>query len=179
MASIQGLGGLSIGGLASRTGLSKSGLFAHFGSKERLQVETLKAAAGVFIASVVTPAMERPAGTPRIQALFANWLAWASSRGRHGGCIFVAASVEMDDQDGPVRDYLVWSQGEWLKILARAAERAVALSEFRHDLDTRQFAHDVYSTMLGFHHSTRLMRDPKADLRAHVAFDRIVADAST
>ena len=178
MAAIKGLAGLTIGSLADRTGLSKSGLFAHFGSKENLQTKTLEAAAHRFVEVVVAPALAEDSGVPRIRALFDNWLAWAGTDTGRGGCLFVAASIELDDRDGPAREYLVWSQGEWLKILARAAERAVAATHFRHDLDTRQFAHDAYSVMLGFHHANRLMRDPKAGLRARNAFDRLIADAT-
>ena len=178
MASVSGLSGLTIGALANRTGLSKSGLFAHFGSKESLQTKTLEAAAERFVQQVVGPALAETAGIPRIRALFENWLIWGTAETGKGGCLFVAASVELDDQEGPVRDYLVWAQGEWLKILARAAERAVAVGQLRHDLDTRQFAYDCYSTMLGFHHARRLMRDPKAEMRARNAFDRLLAAAS-
>ncbi len=178
MASVNGLSGLTIGALARRTGLSKSGLFAHFGSKESLQTKTLEAAAERFVHQVVAPALAEAAGVPRIRALFENWLAWGTAEGGRAGCLFVAASIELDDQEGPVRDYLVWTQGEWLKILARAAERAVAAGQFQHDLDTRQFAHDCYSTMLGFHHARRLMRDPKAETRARSAFDRLLTAAS-
>ena len=111
LASVAGLDGVTIGTLATHTGLSKSGLFAHFGSKENLQVETLRAAAERFTDLVVSPALQEPAGTPRVRALFNKWLEWSGSHhGQHGGCLFVASAVEIDDQEGPARDFLVEKQ---------------------------------------------------------------------
>ncbi|MGD2135738.1 MAG: TetR/AcrR family transcriptional regulator [Gemmatimonadales bacterium] len=177
LASIEGLEGLSIGELASRTGMSKSGLFAHFGSKEELQLATLKAGVERFIAIVIKPALQEPRGLARIAALFHNWLAWASGAGPRGGCVLLAASVEWDDKEGPVRDYLVGTQSEWLGFLAEAAHLAVGTGEFRRDLDVMQFAHELNAIYLNFHLATRLLRDPDARARAERAFARLLRDA--
>lgn len=177
LASVVGLEGLSIGELASRTGMSKSGLFAHFGSKERLQLATLKAGVGRFIELVIKPALQVPRGVARIEALFDNWLAWASGAGPRGGCVLLAASVEWDDKQGPVRDYLVGTQSEWLGFLAEAAHLAVGTGEFRRDLDVMQFAHELNAIYLNFHLATRLLHAPDAPVRAQDAFARLLRDA--
>src|SRR5690349_10613587 len=124
LASELGLEGLSIGRLAEELDLSKSGLFAHFGSKEDLQIRTLERAAARFGEVVVRPALEAPAGEPRVRALFERWLEWPRRVRQPGGCIFVAAAAELDDRPGPARDRLVALQREWLGTLAGAARRA-------------------------------------------------------
>lgn len=176
LASVVGLEGLSIGELAHRTGLSKSGLFAHFGSKETLQVEVLRAGFGRFADTVVRPALDAPRGLARVRALFDGWLEWTTYC-MSGGCLMVAASVELDDRQGPARDYLVETQREWLQFLAGAAERATRTGEFRADLDHEQFAHEFNSILLGYNQARRLLRDPVAETRARRAFERLIEDA--
>jgi AcrR family transcriptional regulator len=178
LASITGLNGLTIGTLAAHTGMSKSGLFRHFGSKEDLQVATLKAGVDRFMAVVVRPALKAPRGMARVRELFTRWLAWETDKGLEGGCLFIAASIELDDQPGAARDYLVTNQAAWLGFLAEAARRAVEAGDFRPDLDPAQFAHEFNAIFLGFHQAHRLMRDPDAAHRAHRQFDRLVEDAS-
>ena len=107
LASRSGLEGISIGHLAEDLGLSKSGLFAHFGSKEALQVEILRFAAERFVENVVRPALAQPRGEPRVRAIFERWIAWDRSHSVPGGCLFVAAASELDDRPGPARDELV------------------------------------------------------------------------
>lgn len=175
LASQVGLGGLSIGELARRSAMSKSGLFAHFASKDNLQVEVLRTAADRFVATVVTPAIRQPRGEPRVKALFDNWLRWARAEFSPGGCIFVAASSELDDQPGPARDYLVAAQRDVMATLARAASIAVEEGHFGADLETDQFAYEMYSIFLAFHHFYRLLRSPHAERRARRAFDALLA----
>jgi AcrR family transcriptional regulator len=175
LASVGGLNGLSIGSLAREVGLSKSGLFAHFGSKEELQIAVLQTAADRFVTEVVTPALRQPRGEPRVRALFAGWLAWESAAFLPGGCPFVAASSELDDRPGPVRDYLVRSQRDWLDALATAARIAVTEGHFREDLDPAQFAYEMYSTILAFHQFHRLLRDPTTEERCRQAFEGLLA----
>ncbi len=177
LASRVGLQGLSIGGLADELGLSKSGLFAHFKSKTALQVEVLEAATAAFTEHVIRPALTKPRGEPRVRALFDGWLAWDRDQLLEGGCIFVAASAELDDSPGPARDKLVQTQRDWLDVLAQAARIAVAEGHFRKDVDVDQFAHDEYAVMLGFHHAQRLMRDPLAETRARRAFEALLTAA--
>ena len=175
LATQIGLEGLTIGRLATDLGLSKSGLFAHFHSKEALQIQVLDAAAERFVEEVVRPAVRHPRGEPRMAALFDSWLAWTKSNSVPGGCLFVAAAAELDDRPGPVRDRLVALQKGWLEMIAIVYRNGVSERQFREDLDADQFAHDLYSVMLGFHHASRLLRDPRAEDRARAAFERLLS----
>lgn len=177
LASELGLEGLSIGRLAEELDLSKSGLFAHFASKEELQVRTLERAAERFTEVVVRPGLAAPAGEPRVRALFERWLEWPRRVRQPGGCIFVAAAAELDDRPGAARARLVELQREWFATLAAAARRAQEVGHFRRELDPEQFAFEVYAIALAWHHNARLLRDPRAVERARAAFDRLVADA--
>jgi AcrR family transcriptional regulator len=175
VATQVGLEGLSIGRLASELGLSKSGLFAHFRSKEALQIQVLDAAAERFVDEVVKPAVREPRGEPRVTALFERWLAWTKSNSGPGGCLFVSAAAELDDRPGPVRDRLVALQKGWLEMMAIVFRAGVDEGRFRRDAEAEQFAYDLYSVMLGFHHAARLLRDPRADARARAAFHRLLS----
>ena len=177
LASTQGIEGVTIGELASALDLSKSGLFAHFRSKEALQIAVLHAAAERFTRLVIVPALKAPRGEPRVQALFERWLMWVNSEETPGGCIFVTAAAELDDRPGPVREVLVQSQKDLLGTVAHAARIAVEEGHFRTDLDLEQFAFELYGILLAFHHSTRLMRDPLAKERAKRTFERLIASA--
>ena len=175
LSSQVGLEGLTIGRLAEELSLSKSGLFAHFRSKESLQIQMLEFAAAQFIGSVVRPALQAPRGEPRVRALFERWLSWARSSPLPGGCIFVAAATELDDRPGPVRDELVRSQRDWMKALARCADLAVAQGHFRKDADTRLFAHEFYGILLAYHYSARLLAEPSAEAWARASFEALIA----
>jgi AcrR family transcriptional regulator len=176
--SEMGFEGLSLGELAKRVGMSKSGLFAHFDSKDDLQLAVLRHAAQQFVETVIAPALKAPRGEPRVRALFENWFRWASDdEARPGGCVFVAAATELDDRPGPLRDYLVSSQRDWLSALAHAARIGVDEGHFRKDLDLDQFAHDLYSILLAYHHFHRLLHDPSGAQRARRAFDQLLRDA--
>lgn len=175
LASRVGLGGLTIGTLAGATGLSKSGLFAHFGSKDMLQVRVLEAASEQLIETVIKPALRAPRGEPRVRALFEAWLGWASER--RGGCIFTAASFELDDQPGPARDALVKSQRDWLDTLAQAARISIREGHFKADLDAEQFAFELHGIMLATHELARLFQDPSYADRARKSFTQLL-DAS-
>ncbi|GAA3109573.1 TetR/AcrR family transcriptional regulator [Pseudonocardia yunnanensis] len=170
-----GLAGLTIGSLATRTGMSKSGLFAHFGSKESLQLDVLDHATERFTAEVVRPALTAPRGEPRVRALFDRWLAWDSTE---GGCPLVAAAFELDDQPGPVRDRLVRDQHAWFDTLATMATICVAEGHFRSDTDPRQFAQDIEGVMLAYHVASRLLADPDAAARAHRGLEALLAAAA-
>jgi AcrR family transcriptional regulator len=175
LASRDGLSGLSIGKLATELGLSKSGLFAHFGSKEGLELEVLKAAAEQFTERVMKPAFAAPRGVARLRKLFKGWLAWANDPAQPGGCVFLAAAAELDDAEGPQRDFLVSSQASLLSALAKAARLAVETGELRADLDSEQLAFEMLGVVMAYHHTRRLLRDPKADARAKHAFERLLA----
>jgi AcrR family transcriptional regulator len=177
VASRVGLDGLTIGHLASELELSKSGLFAHFQSKEALQVQTLRYTAQLFVDRVVRPALKAPRGETRLRAVFERWLAWAETDNLKGGCLFVAAATELDDRDGPVRDELVRQQRDWLELIGNVARTGVGEGHFEPQLDAEQLAHDLYGVMLAYHHARRLLRDPRARERARRAFDALVLAA--
>lgn len=174
LARRTGLGGLTIGVLAASIEMSKSGLFAHFGSKETLQIDVLDHAAERFATEVIRPALAAPRGAPRLRALFDRWVGWGTAP---GGCPFAAAAMELDDQPGPVRARLVHHQREWLDTLARVVEGGCTEGHFRADLDPHQLAQDLYGVMLGFHVTHRLLGDPDAERRARSALDALVAAA--
>jgi AcrR family transcriptional regulator len=176
VASQDGLGGLTIGRLAAHTGMSKSGLFAHFNSKESLQLQVLEHGRERFIDSVIRPALAAPRGLVRIRTLFDQWLTWSGDL-LNGGCLFVAAAVELDDQSGPVRDALVRSERDWLETIGTVAATAVAEGELRDDLDTDQFAFELHGVMLTHHHSSRLLRDERTPERTRRAFESLIAAA--
>ncbi len=178
LASQLGLEGVSIGRLAEDLGLSKSGLFAHFASKEELQVRTLEHAAQRFTEVVVKPALAAGRGEPRVRALFEKWLRWPQAFPQQaGGCLFVAAAVELDDRPGAPRDRLVQLQRDWLSVIATTVRGAKDQGHFREAVDPEQFAFEMYGVMLVCHHAMRLLRDPDAVPRARRAFERLLADA--
>jgi AcrR family transcriptional regulator len=177
LASTQGIEGVTIGELAGALDLSKSGLFAHFRSKEALQIAVLQAAAERFTRLVVVPALKAPRGEARVRALFERWLMWGNSDEMPGGCIFIGAAAELDDRPGPARDVLVQGQKDLLGTLAHAARIAVDEGHFRADLDVDQFAFELFAIRLSFNHATRLMRDPRAKERAQRAFEQLIAAA--
>jgi len=178
LAGKVGFEGLTIGTLAERVGMSKSGLFGHFQSKEALQIEVLETAVERFMRKVIHPALGTPRGEPRVRALFENWLLWARGHSKTGGCVFIAAANELDDREASsLRDRLVEYQREWLHGLERAAQLATEEGHFRADLDASQFAYEFYSIILAFHHSSRLLRDKRSDERAERQFERLIANS--
>jgi len=170
-----GLAGLTIGSLAARVELSKSGLFAHFKSKELLQLKVLERARDLFVEDVVRPALRAPRGERRVRTLFEHWL--EINRSGSSGCLFVSASAEFDDQPGPVRDQLVRDHRDLAESVAQMFRTGVAEGEFRADADPDQFAYDLYSTMLGYFHAHRLLDEPKAEARARHSFEALLAAA--
>ncbi len=175
LASRIGLDALSIGRLAQETGLSKSGLFAHFGSKETLAVQVIDFTAQQFVDQVVRPALREPRGEPRVRALFEHVLEWSSNQPNKSGCVFVALSTELDDQPGPARDHLLKTQREWMELVAGCFRMGIEQGHFRPDADPEQFAHDMTGIYLARHHARRLLHDPRADQRTATAFDNLLA----
>jgi AcrR family transcriptional regulator len=178
LASRDGLGGLSIGALAEDLGLSKSGLFAHFGSKEDLQLEVLQNAAERFRTTVIVEALRAPRGRPRVEKLFELWLRWHQDPGMPGGCIFAAAAMELDDHPGPVRDYLVSSQQQLTTALAQAVRLAIAEGHFRADVEPYTFAFELFGILFAYTYAKRLHGDNQAETRAHASFQRLIDWAS-
>jgi AcrR family transcriptional regulator len=176
LARTVGLGGMTIGTLAANTELSKSGLYAHFKSKESLQLQVLEHAKSRFVAEVIVPALAAPRGEPRVRAMFERKMRWNN---QPGGCIFTAASSELDDQPGPVRDRVVRDQRDWLDTLAEVFRSGFKEGHFRPDADPDQFAFEVDGVMLSYHTSKRLLGDETAEARAKRAFETLLAAART
>ena len=174
MATRVGLEGLSIGSLAKEVQMSKSGLYAHFESKEDLQLKVMQEAADRFVEHVVRPALGEPRGEARIRGLFDNWISWARAPFLPGGCFFVTTAQEYNHRPGTIRDYLVALQKDWFDTMANSARIAVAEKQFRPDLDVDQFAHDMWSICLVYQYFSRLMRDPAAEARARTAFEALI-----
>lgn len=177
-ASEAGFESLTIGSLAERSGLSKSGLFAHFGSREELQIAAIEAAAQRFSETVFMPALKAPRGLPRLRALFESWMSWSGRVGLLHGCPMLAAAVEFDDRPGPVRD-TVAGHYERLEVeLERAVRLAMEQGHFRPDLDPAQFVFEMTGILFTSHHRGRLLRRKDATSRARAAFERLIAAAS-
>lgn len=163
MATQLSLESVTIGNLAKATQLSKSGLFAHFQSKENLQLEILKYAGELFGDRVIIPAIKAKAGVARIKTLVKNWIEWSSQI--TGGCIFVSSSTEFADRPGKVHDFIIQQQEIWVGSLRRIARSAIQAGDFRSDIDCSQFAFDLYSLLLGFYYYDKLLS--KAETKTH------------
>jgi AcrR family transcriptional regulator len=158
LASLEGLEGLTIGKLASALRISKSGLFAHFGSKEDLQCAVVDAAREIFVEKVVRPAYEFR-GLKRLRALCENWMSYGEEKVFPGGCFFSAASLEFDDRPGRVRDQIVELMKKWLGNLEHAAREAQLAGELNKEVDVRQLAFEIQALAMGANWSSRLFRD--------------------
>jgi len=176
MASTQGLQHVTIGLLAGAAGLSKSGLFAHFRSKEQLQLAVLREASDRFVNKVIAPALREARGAPRLRALFENWMRWDTVE-FPGGCPFQAAANELDDQPGPVRDYLVETQGDLVDTLTTVAQAGVEAGRLRADLEPRQLAFDFLGIFLAYHYMFRLLRAADATSLTRASFEALLARA--
>ena len=156
--------------------MSKSGLFAHFGSKEELQIQVLQAAAALFAEKVSRPALKMPRGEPRIQALFEFWLEWGLSDAQlaRGGCLFVASAIELDDQPGPVREELVRIQQEWIGVLEKTFVFGQEAGYFKPELDSATVVQEVYGLLLSSHFYVRLLGQKQALIRARNLFSDLV-----
>jgi AcrR family transcriptional regulator len=174
LASQMGLEGLSIGALAEVTGMSKSGVFAHFGSREELQIAVIREYHRRFEDEVFFPALRESRGVPRLRALFERWVRRVSVE-VDSGCIYISGAVEFDDRPGPVRDALVAMVRAWHDALERAIRLAIDDGQFRADTDAQQMLFEIHGLILALHHDARLMRTPGALQRAQHAFDRLVA----
>jgi AcrR family transcriptional regulator len=175
LASQVGLEGLSIGSLASRLDLSKSGLFAHFGSKEDLQLLTLKRAQKLFQERVLSPALKEPRGLPRLRSLFSGWLAWiGQNNDLPGGCPMVSAAAEYDDRPGAIRELLAAGQRELRGAVVKAIRLAIEEGELAAGTDPWQLAFELFGVVLATHHDRRLLDDTRSVARAQNAIERLI-----
>ncbi|MBE0613109.1 MAG: TetR/AcrR family transcriptional regulator [Burkholderiales bacterium] len=174
LASQIGLSGLTIGTLAERSGLSKSGLFAHFGSKEGLQLAVIQGVRQLYSDLVFLPALQRQPGLPRLRAIVENWLEWTGSAKLPGGCIMTAAAYEFDDCPGPVRELVSQSLRELRKTLVRSVRMAVDAGQLSTDADPEQLAFEICAIYAGAQLDARLFDDPDARRRALLAFENLL-----
>lgn len=174
LASRDGLEGLTIGMLADRMGMSKSGVFAHFGSREDLQIEVLKLYHHQFEQEVFFPSMREPRGMPRLRSLFTRWVERVS-REIASGCIYISGAVEYDDRPGPIREQLAGMVSTWQQSLLRAAQQAIDEGHLPTDTDPRQVVFEMYGLVLALHHDARFLHNPGSTERAHKGFARLIA----
>jgi len=166
---VEGLEGLTIGRLAAETGMSKSGLFAHFGSKADLQLATIDAARAIFIEKVIGPALEAKKGVQRLRRLCEIWFDYAQNHVFKGGCFFAAASAEFDSRPGPVRDRIAEIMKEWLEVLRRAVVEAQEVGQFDRKVDAVQLAFEINALEIGANWALQLFGDKQAFARAREA----------
>ena len=178
LASHMGLEGLSIGALAEVTQMSKSGVFAHFGSREELQISVVREYHAKFSEEVFEPAMKEPRGLPRLRALFDRWFKRVSIE-IDAGCIYISGAVEFDDRPGPVRDALVSMVQTWQNALERSIRMAIDAGHLRADTDPKQMLFEVHGLILALHHDARFLRHEGADVRARAAFENVLSHYTT
>jgi AcrR family transcriptional regulator len=178
MASHMGLEGLSIGALAEVTGMSKSGVFAHFGSREELQISVIREYHTRFEEEVFFPAIAEARGLPRLATLFERWVRRVSVE-LDSGCIYISGAVEFDDRPGPVRDALASMVGAWHAALERAIRIAIDVGHLRPDTDPAQMLFEIHGLILALHHDARFLRNPGVLDRARRGFVRVIADYKT
>ena len=172
IARFSGVEGLSIGPLAQAVGMSKSGVFAHFGSREDLQLAVIESAAARFADTVLVPALSKPRGLPRLRAVMDNWFEWI--RRNAGGCVLMAAVTEYDDRPGPLRDQVLLNEQRWRDMLCRTIQLAIEAGHLR-DGDTRQYAFELYAFPLAVHPEAGLFGYEDARLRGEAAVERWLA----
>lgn len=178
-ASKVGFEQLSLATLAADTHMSKSGLYAHFKSKEALQEAVLERAVERFGEIVVQPAMRAPRGVPRLQTLFDGYLEWVGGTVTGGRCLFMALAQEYRDRPGAIRDMVVQALKDWHGTIARVIRDAIEDGAIRADVEPRQFAFDMVGIGMSFQTSFKLLGRDDAQAMARHAFARLLADAGT
>jgi AcrR family transcriptional regulator len=173
LATQIGLEGLSIGALAEVTQMSKSGVFAHFGSREELQISVIREYHTRFEDEVFYPAVQEERGLPRLRAMFANWMKRTSVE-IDSGCIYISGAVEFDDRAGPVRDALASSVMTWHAAMRRAIVSAKSEGHLRADVDEEQMLFEIHGLILALHYEARFLKNPGSIARANAGFDNIL-----
>ena len=174
LAAQIGLDGLSIGAVADAMHMSKSGVFAHFGSREELQLSVVREYFRRFDEEVFKPVLSEPQGLPRVRALFANWMQRVAVELK-SGCIFISGAVEFDDRPGPVRDALASSVQTWMSAMRRSVVLAREAGHLRPDADEHQIVFEIHGLILALHYETRFLKTPGSIQRSLLAFDEILA----
>ncbi|KQV79455.1 TetR family transcriptional regulator [Massilia sp. Root418] len=178
LASRDGLEGLTIGLLADKMNMSKSGVFAHFGSREDLQLEVLKLYHHRFEQEVFFPSIKEPRGLPRLRAMFARWISRVSEE-IASGCIYISGAVEYDDRPGPIREELVGMVSAWQGALVRSVQQAIDTGDLKQDTDAQQLVYEMYGLILAVHHDARFLRTPGSVERARTGFTRLIENYRT
>jgi len=178
LACVGGFESLSIGSLADRVGMSKSGLFGHFGSREDLQIAAIEAAADRFAELVYRPALDAPRGVARLTALIDNWLTWVERCGWDGGCPLEGAIHEFDDRPGPVREAVVKHFSRLERELARTIRLCVDTGEFDGNLDVDLFVFRLMGVVMAFHYRRRLMGGSRAETVTRAAFALLIKESA-
>jgi AcrR family transcriptional regulator len=173
MATQLGLEGLSIGAVADAMQMSKSGVFAHFGSREELQISVIREYHQRFEQEIFFPAMDMPRGLPRLQALFVQWMMRTSAE-IDSGCLYISGAVEFDDRPGPVRDALASSVKTWLTALHRAVLQARDEKHLSPDTDATQMSFEIHGLILALHYEARFLKSAKSLQRAKQGFEHIL-----
>lgn len=177
LARREGLEGLTIGVLAEQMRMSKSGVFAHFGSREDLQLAVMNEYAARFVDQVLRPAVRRPRGLPRLRALLENWLALLA-RELEQGCLMISGASEYDDRPGPLRDAVVSIVRAWKRELLRAIEQARDEGHLARDVDAEQLVFEIHGLMLALHQDARLLHSPDGVRRARIGLARLLGAAT-
>ena len=173
-AGVEGFDALTIGTLATKTGLSKSGLFAHFGSKEELQIATLDEAVRRYTEVAFMPSLKAPRGLKRLTAMFDNWLHWTESCGLKA-CPMMSASTEFDDKPGAMHDAIAHHMQRLNQEIMRSVQTAIETGELAADTDPEQFAFELFGIIASCYRSRNLFKDGNANRRAEQAFKRLLA----
>ena len=173
LASRDGLEGLTIGLLADRMNMSKSGVFAHFGSREDLQIEVLKLYHQQFELEVFYPCMKEPRGLPRLQGMFSRWMKRVTVE-IASGCIYISGAAEYDDRPGAIREELVGMVLAWQDALFRCVQQATDLGHLRAGTDAQQMVFEMYGLVLALHHDARFIKRPGSVERAFAGFERLL-----
>jgi AcrR family transcriptional regulator len=177
IASAEGLEGLSIGRLANDLGMSKTGIFAHFGSKQKLQLATVDSAKQIFLEKVVQPALKTDRGLSRLQAMLENWLVYVERIVFRGGCFFAAASAEFDSRPGPVRDQIAELTQTWMVALEDEVAVAISNRQLPASIDPAQFVFELHAFVQEANWAFKLFNQKSAFLRARRAIRNKIASA--
>ena len=173
LASRDGLEGLTIGLLADKMNMSKSGVFAHFGSREDLQLEVLKLYHHRFEQEVFFPSVKEARGIARLRAMYARWVKRVSVEVA-SGCIYISGAVEYDDRPGPIREELMAMVGAWQAALLRCVQQCIEVGDLKAGSDARQMVYEMYGLILALHHDARFLRIPGSLERAGTGFERLI-----
>lgn len=176
MAALDGIGQLSLGEVAKKMGISKSGVFARVGSLRALHEAVLDEFDRRFVADVLTPSLALPQGLPRLHAQVAAWIGRACDTRPTSACLYAAGAFEFDDRDTPLRDRLGRGVLRWRASMRQTVIQAIGLGHLRSDTDPEQLAFEIYSLILGAMHDARFMRDSSTEQRMHNAVGRLLAN---